>query len=86
MQKESSGIANADLLQKFAAFAGLIGLLVVFSLTSKNFFSVSNMISITVQTTTIALAGIGVTFVIITGGIARSEAVVLALSGVVTGR
>jgi ribose transport system permease protein len=85
MKKESAGIANADLLQKFAAFAGLIGLLVVFSLTSKNFMSVSNMISITVQTTTIALAGIGVTFVIITGGIDLSIGSVLALSGVVAG-
>ncbi len=85
MEKDSNGIINADLLQKFAAFAGLVGLLVVFSLTSKNFMSVSNMISITVQTTTIALAGIGVTYVIITGGIDLSIGSVLALSGVVAG-
>ncbi|MCD8138708.1 MAG: ABC transporter permease [Planctomycetaceae bacterium] len=85
MDKPSSGIANADLLQKFAAFAGLIALLVVFSLTSKNFMTVSNMISISVQTTTIALAGIGVTFAIITGGIDLSIGSVLALSGVVSG-
>lgn len=85
MKQPSSGIVNADLLQKFAAFAGLVGLLIVFSLTSPNFMSVSNMISITVQTTTIALTGIGVTFVIITGGIDLSIGSVLALSGVVSG-
>ncbi len=86
MAKELTvGLKNGDFLHKFAAFAGLIGLVVVFSLTSKNFLSISNLISISIQTTTIALAGIGVTFVIITGGIDLSIGSVVALSGVVAG-
>jgi ribose transport system permease protein len=80
-----AGFARADLVQKFAAFAGLIGLLVVFSLTAQGFASVANMISITIQTASIALAGIGVTFVIITSGIDLSIGSVLAFSGVIAG-
>lgn len=85
MDKESSGMLNADLLQKFAALAGLVILIIVFSMTARNFLSVANMINITLQTTTFALAGIGVTFVIITGGIDLSIGSVLALSGVTAG-
>ena len=66
---QGAAFLSGDLVQKFAAFAGLVGLLVVFSLTAQGFASVANMISITIQTASIALAGIGVTFVIITSGI-----------------
>ncbi|MDR3211280.1 MAG: ABC transporter permease [Planctomycetota bacterium] len=85
MPKDFRDTFNADLLQKFAALAGLLGLILVFSLISKNFPTRANMISITIQTTSIALAGIGVTFVIITGGIDLSIGSVLALSGVAAG-
>ncbi|MDR0362978.1 MAG: ABC transporter permease [Planctomycetota bacterium] len=85
MDDESARLLNADLLQKFAALAGLVALLVVFSLIARNFFTVDNLINICRQTTTIALAGIGVTFVIITGGIDLSIGSVLAMSGVVAG-
>ncbi|MDR1611563.1 MAG: ABC transporter permease [Planctomycetota bacterium] len=82
---ESAAVLNADLLQKFAALAGLVALLIVFSLIARNFCTVDNFINICRQTTTIALAGIGVTFVIITGGIDLSIGSVLAMSGVVAG-
>ncbi len=80
-----ASFVSGDLVQKFAAFAGLVALLAVFSITAQGFASVTNMISITVQTASIALAGIGVIFVIITGGIDLSIGSVLALSGVVSG-
>lgn len=76
---------RADLIQKFAALTGLIGLLVVFSLTSPRFMTMDNMLNICIQTTTIALAAIGVTFVIITGGIDLSIGSIVAISGVVAG-
>ncbi|WP_457421229.1 ABC transporter permease [Roseateles sp. P5_E7] len=74
-----------DLIQKFAALAGLLILLLVFSLTSAAFFSVGNAMTVSLQVTTIVYLGIGATLVILTGGIDLSVGSVLALSGVVAG-
>lgn len=72
-----------DLLQKFAALAALMGLIVIFSLTSNSFFAVGNAMSVALQVTSIAYLGIALTSVIITGGIDLSVGSILALSGVV---
>lgn len=72
-----------DLIQKFAALGSLAVLALVFSLTSDAFFTVSNIMSVSLQVTSIAYLGIAATFVIITGGIDLSSGSVLALSGVV---
>ena len=74
---------NSDMLQKFAALGGLFALLIIFSLASSNFGTTNNMITILLQTTSIALMGIGVTYVIITGGIDLSIGSVVAFAGVV---
>jgi ribose transport system permease protein len=74
-----------DLIQKFAALAGLLLLTLVFSLTSEAFFSVGNAMTVSLQVTTIVYLGIGATFVILTGGIDLSVGSVLALSGVAAG-
>lgn len=74
-----------DLIQKFAALAGLLLLTLVFSLTSEAFFSVGNAMTVSLQVTSIVYLGIGATFVILTGGIDLSVGSVLALSGVVAG-
>jgi ribose transport system permease protein len=71
-----------DLIQKFAALAGLLLLVLVFSLTSPAFFTVGNGMTVALQVTSIALLGAGATFVIIAGGIDLSVGSVLALSGV----
>ncbi|WP_200907685.1 ABC transporter permease [Herbaspirillum hiltneri] len=74
---------HKDLIQKFAALGSLSLLVLVFSLTSDAFFSVSNGMSVALQVTSIAYLGIAATCVIITGGIDLSAGSVLALSGVV---
>ena len=74
-----------DLIQKFAALAGLVFLVIAFSLTSNSFLTTSNGITLALQTTTIAFLGFGATCVIITGGIDLSVGSVLALAGVVAG-
>jgi len=74
-----------DLIQKFAALAGLLLLVLVFSLTSGAFFTVGNAMTVSLQVTSIVYLGIGATFVILTGGIDLSVGSVLALSGVVAG-
>jgi ribose transport system permease protein len=72
-----------DLIQKFAAFGGLVILVIVFSITSPAFFTVGNGLTVALQVTSIAILGIGATCVIITGGIDLSVGSILALSGVV---
>ncbi|MEO6280266.1 ABC transporter permease [Roseateles sp.] len=74
-----------DLIQKFAALAGLLALVLVFSLSGDAFFSLGNAMTVSLQVTTIVYLGIGATFVILTGGIDLSVGSVLALSGVVAG-
>jgi ribose transport system permease protein len=72
-----------DLVQKFAALASLMVLITIFGLSSSAFFSINNAMTVSLQTTSIALLGIGVTVVIVTGGIDLSVGSVLALSGTV---
>ncbi|MBJ6133982.1 ABC transporter permease [Ochrobactrum sp. Q0168] len=72
-----------DIIQKFAALGSLVVLAAIFSATSSAFFSVGNGMTIALQVTSIALLGIGATYVIITGGIDLSVGSVLALAGVV---
>jgi ribose transport system permease protein len=69
-----------DLIQKFAAFASLIVMILVFSSTSEAFHTVDNAMTVALQVTYL---GVAATCVIITGGIDLSVGSVLALSGVV---
>ncbi|BCF94758.1 MULTISPECIES: ABC transporter permease [Paraburkholderia] len=71
-----------DLIQKFAALGSLVVLVIAFSVTSGAFFSVGNMMTVSLQVTSIAYLGVAATCVIITGGIDLSVGSVLALSGV----
>ncbi|EAV1661749.1 ABC transporter permease [Klebsiella variicola] len=73
------------LLQKLAALGGLILLIIIFSFTSDSFFSVNNIMTVGLQTSTIAFIGIGVTCVILTGGIDLSIGSIVALAGVTAG-
>ncbi|WP_380058136.1 ABC transporter permease [Falsihalocynthiibacter sp. SS001] len=72
-------------LHKLSAVITLVLLVVVFSFMSPAFFSVNNGLTILLQTAVIGLLAIGMTLVIITGGIDLSVGSVLALSGVVAG-
>jgi ribose transport system permease protein len=62
---------------------GLVVLFAVFSITAKNFFTIRSVLTLLLQTSTVTLMGIGVTFVIITGGIDLSIGSVIALTGTV---
>jgi ribose transport system permease protein len=55
-----------DMLIRLFAVAALF---TVFSITARNFFTVRSVLTLALQTSTITLMGIGVTFTIITGGI-----------------
>lgn len=71
-----------EMLRKVASLAGLILLVITFTLTNEYFFTLNNVLTIGLQTSTIALIGIGATIVILTGGIDLSTGSVVALSGV----
>jgi len=72
-------------MQRLLAFGALILLLVVFSLASPNFFQFDNLVGILIATTVNGVLALGVTFVIITGGIDLSIGTVMTLAAVMTG-
>ena len=67
------------------AFVGLILLCVGFSLSSEHFFSVRNALNILDQITVLGILAVGMTMVIIIGGIDLSVGSVLALSTMMLG-
>ncbi|MFD0716619.1 ABC transporter permease [Paenibacillus sp. GCM10027626] len=75
----------SGMLQQLLAFASLIILIIVFSLSSANFLQFSNIAGILLSTAVIGVLALGSTFVIITGGIDLSVGTVMTLSAVMTG-
>lgn len=78
-------IFRSDATQKLLAFAGLIILFVVFSLASENFFTFNNIVGILLATAVNGLLALGVTFIIVTGGIDLSVGTVMTLAAVMVG-
>jgi len=73
---------GAETVQRLLAFGALVILFIVFSLASPYFFTFSNVVGILVSTAVNGLLAIGVTFIIITGGIDLSVGTVMTLSSV----
>src|SRR5690606_34717129 len=76
---------RSDVLQQALAFASLIVMFVVFSLASPNFATFTNIVGILLSTAVIGVLAVGVTFVIITGGIDLSVGTVMTFASVMTG-
>jgi len=72
-------------LQRLLAFAGLVVLMVVFSVASENFLQTDNLVSILQATAVNGVLAIACTLVIVSGGIDLSVGAVLVLSGMVIG-
>lgn len=71
--------------QKLLAFASLIVLVVGFSLASPRFFQVDNIMSILQATSVNGVLAVGVTMIIITGGIDLSIGTLMTFCAVMTG-
>lgn len=84
-KEKRSGIIPGQALQKALAFVTLVLLVLFFSLASKNFLIPDNINSILLATCVNGLLALGVTFVIITGGIDLSIGTVMTFSAVVSG-
>ena len=67
-------------LSNYAILFALIVMCIILSFASDRFFSAQNFMNIMMQSTTMGIIAVGMTFVIITGGIDLSVGAVLALS------
>ena len=92
MSENSSGKASKKMMnfssigaQKLIIFLTLIVLIIIFAILSPNFLLVDNIISILLATCVNGLLALGVTFVIITGGIDLSIGTVMTFSAVISG-
>ncbi|MEN6410023.1 MAG: ABC transporter permease [Anaerolineaceae bacterium] len=81
-QNQPSGIRNLlEIFRKGSAFVILILIAGGFAIMSDQFLTINNLLTVALQTSIIALVGIGMTFTIITGGIDLSVGSVAALCG-----
>lgn len=69
--------------RQFGTLAGLVGLCVVLWILTPHFLTVSNLLNVAQQTSINAIIAVGLTFVIISGGIDLSVGSVVAFAGVV---
>ena len=83
--RRGSSLLRADAIQRFLAFAALIVIIVVFSLLSPNFLQFNNVVGILLATAVNGVLALGVTFVIVSGGIDLSIGTVMTLLAVITG-
>ncbi|MCE5255989.1 MAG: ABC transporter permease [Spirochaetaceae bacterium] len=81
-KKNSSAVAR----QKIFAFSSLIILMIAFSLASPNFFKADNLIAIMLATAVTGVLAVGITFVIITGGIDLSIGTLMTFCSVMTAK
>ena len=75
---------NMGFLRKYAVVLVLLLLILVFSLVSDSFFSLRNFSNIFTQNTYFIIVAIGMSFVLISGGIDLSVGYQMSLVGVVT--
>lgn len=71
---------------KYAIYLVLIALIIFFSITSDVFLSFENIMNVLRQVSVVGIVAVGMTFVILTGGIDLSIGTVIAVTGVVTAR
>ncbi len=69
--------------RQFGTFAGLLALCLVLWILTPHFLTVSNLLNVAQQTSLNAIIAVGLTFVIVSGGIDLSVGSVVAFSGVV---
>ncbi len=72
-------------MQRLLAFAALIVIVIAFSVLTPNFLQFDNVVGILLATAVNGVLAIGVTYVIIAGGIDLSIGTVMTLSAVMTG-
>lgn len=72
-----------EIWKKYGVYAALLGIVVLNSIFTRNFFSINTCWNIMIQSTTIMLVAMGMTVAIASGGIDISIGPVMALSAIV---
>jgi len=75
---------NVGFLRKYAVIFVLLALILLFSLVSESFFTLRNLSNIITQNTYFIIVAIGMSFVLISGGIDLSVGYQMSLVGVMT--
>jgi ribose transport system permease protein len=86
-QRAVAGARRRQLLARLGPFLGLIAVIAIFALMTDSpsqYLSVRNFRIVVAQTVIVALGAIGMTMIIVSGGIDLSVGSVIALTGVVT--
>ncbi len=84
-RQASLGATLGKLLLRLRAFIALFLLIAFFGIVNESFLSSSNLIILTKQVAINAILGIGMTFVILTGGIDLSVGSIVGLAGMIAG-
>src|SRR4051794_1089472 len=79
--RQVQGISLINVLSRFAPVIFLAVLIIVFAIIQPNFLKVNNLLQVARQVSITGLIAIGMTFVILTGGIDLSVGSLLALAG-----
>lgn len=77
-------IKSASSFKEFGVVIAMLLLVLFFSVTSDIFLTANNLLNITRQVSVISLVAIGMTFVIITGGIDLSVGSIISFVGIIT--
>jgi ribose transport system permease protein len=75
-----------DILSKYTLYLILLALLVFFTISSPFFLTASNLINITRQVAIFGICAVGMTFVILTGGIDLSTGSILGMVAAISAR
>ena len=76
---------NSKAAQTFLAFSSLILLFVIFSFASPNFLTSANLTAILLMTAVNGILAVGITFIIVSGGIDLSAGTMMTFSSVIVG-
>jgi ribose transport system permease protein len=74
---------KVNIPQEAGIFAVFLVMVLIFSLLSENFFTLTNASVLLLNGAIIALIGLGQTFVLLTGGIDLSTGANVAMSGII---
>src|SRR2546430_4054424 len=82
MRRDATGSALGRLSSRLLPFAGLIGISVALAVATDRFLTLANLLDVARRVSVINIIALGMTFVIITGGIDLSVGSASALAGV----
>ena len=84
MNEKTNVCKKMTSFREFGVLVALLALVVIFAFSSPIFLSGENMLNITRQVSVVSLLAIGMTLVIVTGGIDLSVSAVIAAGGIIT--